>query len=83
MALSFSNKGIQDWTVQESSSPFVKAVVSTGAVVPPSKAIHMKGDSASVNLTIDGEVVALYLLQGYVYKISATKSSSNDVVFLY
>ena len=80
--LEFS-KTTQDWTVQESSSPYIKAIASTGAEVDPSKAIHMKGTSANVNLTIGGEVITLHLLKGYTYKISATKSSSNDVVFLY
>lgn len=81
--LEFS-KTMQDWTTQESASPFVKAVeVSADTKVDPSKAVHMNGTSAEVTLTIGGENVGIYLIQGRTYKISATMSNSADVVFLY
>ena len=82
-SLKFGAKTMNDWTPQESLAPFIKAVVSDGSVVDPSRAVVNKGSGASVTLTIGGEDVAIYMLQGVVYKISATKSSSNNVVFLY
>ena len=81
--LEFS-KTTQDWTTQESASPYIKAVeVSANTKVDPSKAIHMNGTSAEVTLTIGEKAIGVYLIQGRTYKISATMSNSADVVFLY
>ena len=76
-------KGIQDYTPQESVAPYIKAVVATGSSQDPCRAVHMKGTSASVNLTVDDTVVAFWLIKGHIYPICATKSSSTDVVLLY
>ena len=76
-------KGLQDYAVQESVSPYIKAVVATGSDQDACRAVHMKGTSASVNLTVNGSVVAFWLIKGHTYPICATKSSSTDVVFLY
>jgi len=76
-------KGLQDYAVQESVAPYIKAVVATGSDQDSCRAVHMKGTSASVNLTVNGSVVAFWLIKGHTYPICATKSSSTDVVFLY
>lgn len=84
MAINYNNKSLNDFAVQESVAPFVKAVAAdTTNGNDACRAVHMKGNSTSVNLTVDGKVVAFYLLQGHTYNICATKSSSADVVFLY
>tara|TARA_R100000808_G_scaffold5823_1_gene17551 strand:- start:244 stop:495 length:252 start_codon:yes stop_codon:yes gene_type:complete len=83
MSIAFSGKGVQDYSVSESVSPYTKAVVATGNDQDACRAVHMKGASASVNLTVDNTVVAFWLLKGHTYPICATKSSSTDVVFLY
>tara|TARA_X000000368_G_scaffold300641_1_gene239527 strand:- start:3916 stop:4155 length:240 start_codon:yes stop_codon:yes gene_type:complete len=76
-------KGLNDYAVQESVAPYIKAVVATGNDQDACRAVHMKGTSANVNLTVNGVVVAFHLLKGHTYSICATKSSSTDVVFLY
>ena len=76
-------KGIQHYTPQESVAPYIKAVVATTNAQDPCRAVHMKGTSASVNLTVDDTVVAFWLIKGHIYPICATKSSSTDVVLLY
>ena len=83
MSIAFSGKGVQDYSVSESVSPYTKAVVATGSDQDACRAVHMKGTSASVNLTVDNTVVAFWLIKGHTYPICATKSSSTDVVFLY
>ena len=76
-------KGLQDYTVDESTSPYVKAVVATGSAQDACRAVHMKGTSASDNLTVNDSVVAYWLIKGHTYPICATKASANTVVFLY
>ena len=76
-------KGIQDYTPQESVSPYIKAVVATGNAQDPCRAVHMTAVNASVTLTVHDVEVAFYLLRGHTYPICATKSSSTDVVLLY
>jgi|TARA_R110001606_G_scaffold8123_2_gene35755 hypothetical protein len=76
-------KNLMDFTSQESVAPYVKAVVATTNDQEPSRGIHMKGSSASVNLDVGGETIAFYLLQGHTYKISITKASATSVVLLY
>lgn len=76
-------KKLHDFTAQESVAPYIKAVAATGNAQDACRAVHMKGASASVNLTVDDTVVAFWLLKGHTYPICATKSSSTDVVFLY
>jgi hypothetical protein len=82
-SLKFGAKTMNDWTPQESLAPYIKAVVSSGAEVSPSRAVINKGNSGSITLTIGNEDVAIYLIQGEIYPISATKSSSNNIIFLY
>jgi hypothetical protein len=82
-SLKFGAKTMNDWTPQESLAPYIKAVVSSGAEVSPSRAIINKGDAGPVTLTIGGEDVAIFLNKGEIYPISATKSSSNNIIFLY
>ena len=76
-------KGLQSYSVDESTSPYVSAVVATGSAQDACRAVHMKGTSASVTLTVDGSDVAFWLIKGHTYPICATKSSSTDVVMLY
>ena len=76
-------KGLNDYLVQESVAPYIKAVVATTNDQDACRAVHMKGSSANVTLTVEDVDVVFYLLQGHVYPICATKSSSTDVVFLY
>ena len=76
-------KGLQDYAVQESVSPYIKAVVATQSDQDACRAVHMKGTSADVTLTVNDADVVFHLLKGYTYPICATKSSSTDVVFLY
>lgn len=76
-------KKLNDYEVRESVSPYVKAVDATGSDMDPCRAVHMNGTSAEVTLTIDDTDIGIYLVQGRTYQISATKSSSTDVVFLY
>jgi cytochrome bd-type quinol oxidase subunit 1 len=76
-------KGLLDFTERESLAPYVKAVVATTNEQAPSRAIHMKGSAASVNLDVGGETIAFYLLQGHTYPISVTKASATTVVLLY
>jgi hypothetical protein len=76
-------KNIQDYTVNESVSPFVAAVVATGSAQDACRAVHMKGTAANVTLTVNDSDVVFHLLKGHTYPICATKSSSTDVVFLY
>ena len=76
-------KGIQDFTVQESSSPYIKGVVADTNEQPQSKGIYVKvgGD---YTLTINGADIAFAgLLIGTIYPLSITKSSSANVILLY
>ena len=41
-------KGLQDYTVDESTSPYVSAVVATTNDQDATRAVHMKGTSAEV-----------------------------------
>ena len=76
-------KGLQDYSINESVAPYIKAVIATQSDQDACRAVHMKGTAANVTLTVDGVDVVFYLLQGHIYPICATKSSSTDVVFLY
>ena len=76
-------KGLNDYLVQESVAPYIKAVVATTNDQDACRAVHMKGSSANVTLTVEDVDVVFYLLQGHVYPICATKASSTDVVLLY
>ena len=76
-------KGLLRYTVDESTSPYVKAVVATGSAQDACRAVHMKGTAANVTLTGDGTDIVFHLLKGHTYPICATKSSSTDVVMLY
>tara|TARA_Y100001951_G_C11080175_1_gene150892 strand:+ start:269 stop:505 length:237 start_codon:yes stop_codon:yes gene_type:complete len=76
-------KGLQDYTVDESTSPYVSAVVATTGDQPATRAVHMKGASANINLTVNGELVQFWLIKGHIYPISCTKASADTVVMLY
>ena len=76
-------KGLNDYLVQESVAPYIKAVVATTSDQDACRAIHMKGTSADVTLTIEDTDVVFHLLKGHTYPICATKASANTVVFLY
>ena len=76
-------KGLQDYTVGESTSPYVSAVIATTNDQPATRAVHMKGTSANVNLTVNGEIVQFWLIKGYIYPICCTKASAATVVMLY
>jgi len=77
-------KGLQDYTVNESTAPYIKAVVSDGSsAVDACRAVHMKGTAADVTLTVNDVDVVFHLLKGHTYSICCTKSNSSSVVFLY
>jgi|TARA_R110000823_G_scaffold214153_1_gene344008 hypothetical protein len=76
-------KGLQDYTLEESVSPYVKAVVATTNDQASTRAVHMKGTAADITLTIDGVDVVFHLLKGHTYPISCTKASAATVVMLY
>jgi len=76
-------KGLNDYLVQESVAPYIKAVVADTNTQDASRAVHMKGTAADVTLTVNGADVVFHLLKGHTYQICATKSSSTSVVLLY
>jgi len=76
-------KGLLDYTIGESVAPYIKAVVATQSDQDACRAVHMKAAAANVTLTVEGVDVVFYLLQGHIYPICATKSSSTDVILLY
>jgi len=76
-------KGLNDYAVQESVAPYIKAVVATQSDQDACRAVHMKGTAANVTLTVNGVDVLFHLLKGHTYPICATKSSSTDVILLY
>jgi len=76
-------KGIQDFTVQESVAPYCKAVVSTTNAMDPCRAIYCKTDGGYV-LTMNGEDVTFNnMLAGTIYELSITKSNSANIIHLY
>tara|TARA_R110002012_G_scaffold278366_3_gene465994 strand:+ start:367 stop:603 length:237 start_codon:yes stop_codon:yes gene_type:complete len=76
-------KGLNDYSSQESVSPYISAVVATTNDQPDTRAVHMKGTSADVTLTVNDVDVVFHLLKGHTYPISCTKASANTVVMLY
>jgi len=66
-------KGLQDYAIQESVSPYVKAVVATQSDQDACRAVHMKGTAADVTLTVAGADVVFHLLKGHTYPICAKK----------
>lgn len=76
-------KGLNDYAVQESVAPYIKAVVATTSDQDACRAVHMKGTAADITLTVNGVDVVFHLLKGHTYPICATKASANTVVFLY
>lgn len=77
-------KTIQDYTVNESVSPYVRVVVSTTSDMDVCRGVMLSGGaSGAITLTIDGSDVSVYMLRGYVYSIACTKSSSANVLHLY
>lgn len=76
-------KGLQDYTVDESTSPYVSAVVATTNDQDATRAVHMKGTSANVTLTVNDVDIVFHLLKGHTYPISCTKASAATVVMLY
>ena len=76
-------KGLQDYAINESVAPYVKAVVATTNAQDATRAVHMKGTSANVTLTVNDTDVVFHLLKGHTYPICATKSSSAYVIMLY
>ena len=76
-------KGLNDFTVQESVSPYVKAVVATTNAQDESRAIYVLV-AGNYTLTIDdADVVFTGLLAGHIYPVCTTKSSSANVILLY
>jgi hypothetical protein len=83
MSIAFSGKGVQDYSVSESVSPYTKAVVATTNDQDPCRAIYVKV-GGGYDLTVDGKAITFTgLLVGRIYPICATKSSSANVIFLY
>jgi|TARA_Y100000310_G_C20701177_1_gene830032 hypothetical protein len=77
------NRGLMEYPVAESVAPFTAAEVATGNDQKCCRAVHMKGTAADVTLTVGGSDIVFHLLKGHTYSISATKSSSTSVVFLF
>ena len=76
-------KGLNDYTVQESVSPYVKADVATTNAQDESRAIYVKV-ARNYTLTIDdADVVFTGLLAGHIYPLCITKSNSTNVILLY
>ena len=73
-------KGLMDFTSQESVAPYVKAVTATTNTQDPSRAIHMKGSSANVNLDVGGETIQFYLLRIAVYLNGYNWLLSNIII---
>ncbi|MAG25316.1 hypothetical protein CMI47_07025 [Candidatus Pacearchaeota archaeon] len=85
MALTFdTQKGLQDFTVQESTAPYIKAVVSDGSTaVDACRAVYIKV-AGNYALTVNGTAVTFTgLLAGTIYPISCTLASSANVIHLY
>ena len=77
-------KGINDFAVQESVAPYIKAVASDGSSsVDACRAIYVKANSNPV-LTVNGTNITFTgLIAGNIYPICTTKSNSTNVIFLY
>lgn len=74
----------QKYTTQESIAPYYKTTVSDGSTaVPECRAVVNRGDSALVDLTMNGVVVRLWLEKGTVYPFACTLATDTDVVYLY
>ena len=54
-------KGLNDYSSQESVSPYISAVVATTNDQPDTRAVHMKGTSADVTLTVNDVDVVFHL----------------------
>ena len=54
MSIAFSSKGVQDYSVSESVSPYTKAVVATTSDQDACRAIYVKVAGA-YDLTVDGK----------------------------
>ena len=77
-------KSLQDYTVGESVSPYIKVVVSTTNAMEECRAVMLSGAAAgAITLTVDGSDVSVYMLRGHIYPIACTKSSSANVLHLY
>jgi hypothetical protein len=76
-------KGLNDYLAQESVAPYISAVVATTNDQPDTRAVHMKGTSADITLTVNDIDVIFHLLKGHTYPISCTKASANTVIMLY
>lgn len=75
--------GLQNFTVKESVSPYHKAVVATTSAQDECRAIYVK-TAGNYTLTINGTDIAFDgLLQGHIYPLAITKSSSANVILLY
>ena len=76
-------KGIQDYSVNESVSPYIKAVVATTNDQDACRGIYVLV-AGNYDLTVNDAVVTFTgLLAGHMYPICATKSNSANVLFLY
>ena len=77
-------KGIQDYTPQESVSPYIKAVVAqAGVEVSPCRAVYTITSAAHVLTVNDEDITFTGMLIGKIYPICATKCGSANVIFLY
>ena len=77
-------KSLQDYSVNESVSPYIKVVASTTNAMDECRAVMLSGAAAgAITLTIDGSDVSVYMLRGHIYPIACTKSSSANVLHLY
>jgi hypothetical protein len=76
-------KGIQDYSVNESVSPYIKAVVATTGDQDACRGIYVLV-AGNYDLTVNDAVVTFTgLLAGHIYPICATKSNSANVLLLY
>ena len=76
-------KGLQDYSINESVSPYIKAVVATTNDQDACRAVYVLV-AGNYALTVNGAAVTFTgLLAGHIYPICATNSSSANVIFLY
>jgi len=76
-------KGLQDYSINESVSPYIKAVVATTDDQDACRAVYVL-IAGNYVLTVNGvDITFTGLLAGHIYPVCATKSSSANVIFLY
>jgi hypothetical protein len=77
-------KGLQDYTVDESTAPYIKAVeISADTAYDPCRAVYAKTAAAHQIYVAGVEITFTGMLAGHIYPICATQADSANLVFLY